>query len=88
MTARLTDEMRKALAQQGNRFAYVEDPQTHMNYVLLPKAEYDRIRSLVEAGDNSVRVAYEAQNQVARAQGWDDPEMDIYENYDQHKKTA
>ena len=84
----LPDEMRQALAEGGSKPLYVEDPQTRMSYVLLPKSEYDRLCELLGINDASVADTYALQEAVARDAGWDDPIMDEYNNYDQRKKTA
>ena len=88
MTTTLTDEMRQALALSGKAPVYVEDPQTKVRYVLVSKADYDRIGSLLDIDEANIAETYAFQESVAHAQGWDDPQMDEYNDYDQRKKTA
>ncbi|MBI3862187.1 MAG: hypothetical protein HY290_09860 [Planctomycetia bacterium] len=87
MTPKLTSEMREALLQQPGQPVTVEDDQTHLHYVLLPLSVYQRVRLIF--GDESFDVTdtYAAQSAVAGAAGWDDPEMDVYDQYDVHRKT-
>jgi hypothetical protein len=85
MTPKLTAEMREALLQKPGQPVTVEDDQTHLQYVLLPLEDYYRVRSIF--GDESFDVAdaYAEQSAVAGAAGWDDPEMDVYDDYDSHR---
>jgi len=62
--------------------ARVTDPHTQQPFVLVPAEEYDRMAQAEELA--ALRETYPAQDAVARANGWDDPEMDIYNDYDAH----
>ncbi len=77
--------MRQALLEKPGQPVTVEDDQTHLHYVLLPIKVYQCVRSIF--GDESFEVVdtYAAQSAVAGAAGWDDPAMDIYDNYDSHR---
>jgi hypothetical protein len=50
------------------------------NEVLL---QWLRLLLLDESPD--IDIAAHAQSMVASAAGWDDPEMDVYEDYDVHR---
>ncbi len=79
--------MRAALVHKAGQPVTVEDDQTHLQYVLLPLNVYQRVRAIF--GDDSFDVADEAisaQSAVAGAAGWDDPEMDVYDDYDSHRQ--
>ena len=78
MTVRMNDELRQALAQSGGEPLRVVDPQSNATYVVVPSDEYDRLRADLD----SVRSAYPLQEAVARAEGWDDPMLDEYADYD------
>ena len=86
MTPKLTVEMREALLQQPGQPVTVEDDQTHLHYVLLPLNVYQRVRSLFADDSFDVTDSYAAQSAVAGAAGWDDPEMEVYDRYDDHRK--
>lgn len=43
------------------------DPKTNETYVLLKQDTYERMRRIVDG--------------FARSAGWDDPELDVYEQY-------
>ena len=85
MIPKLTPEMREALQQTAGQPVTVEDDQTHRHYVLLPLSLYQRVQLLF--GDETFDVAdtYAAQSAVAGAAGWDDPGMEVYDDYDSHR---
>lgn len=60
----------------------VSDPETLRDYVVLRAEEYDQLAAL---GEFTVREAYPLMDEVARKEGWDDPEMDVYDLYRQPK---
>lgn len=84
MTPKLTPEMREALQNKAGQPVTVEDEQTHLHYVLLPLDVYERVQSIF-ADDFDVTDSYAAQSKVAGASGWDDKEMDVYDDYDAHR---
>ena len=63
----------------------VIDPVTQKVYVLLASDIFDRFKALLDDEPFDVRDTYAAQSAAAGAAGWDDPEMDVYDNYDAHK---
>jgi hypothetical protein len=79
MTPILTDEQRRAL-QTTTAPVRVLDPQTNETYVLLRAEVYERIKDLVEPQEEEfdIREAYPLMDEVARKEGWEDPEMDCY----------
>ena len=85
MSIKLTDEMREALRNGSEQPVTLEDGQTRRQYVLLPLEVFQRIQSVLSDDVFAVEDAYAAQSAVAGAAGWDDPEMDIYDHYDEHK---
>lgn len=87
MPPKLTAEMRDALLQHSGQPITVEDDQTHLCYLLIPLNVYQRVRSIFADESFDVTDAYGAQSAAAGAAGWDDPEMDVYDQYDAHQKT-
>lgn len=79
--------MRIAIQHTAGQPVRVKDDQTHVEYVLLPLDLYERMRNLVVDDSFDVRDSYAAQSAVAGAAGWDDAEMDVYDNYDAHRHT-
>lgn len=88
MTPKLTDEMRQALQATSGRPVTVKDEQTRMEYVLMPLAIYRRLAALFGDDRFDVTDTYAAQSAAAGASGWDDPEMDVYDDYDAHRRKS
>lgn len=74
--------MRDEITRQSGGPVVVEDDATESLYVLLPMDQY---RSLFDDSDFDLAETYAAQSAVAGASGWDDPEMDRYDNYDANR---
>ena len=87
MILKLTDEMRDALRGTASEALKIEDDQTHQQYVLVPLSVYQRVAALLVDEPFDVTETYAAQSAAAGASGWDDPEMDVYDNYDANKPT-
>jgi hypothetical protein len=81
----LTKEQRHAIA--GAESPVVLDPETRQSYVLVRKELFDRIKALLYddsewTSDEQVTLLAESGRQA----GWDAPEMDVYDNYDENRK--
>jgi hypothetical protein len=61
----LTREQHESL--NGETPPRVHDPQTNETYVLVRADVYERMRAIID--------------DVTRRAGWDDPELDAYEQY-------
>jgi hypothetical protein len=61
----LTDEQREELKQPGE--TRVRDPKTNETYVLVRADVFERMRAVL--GSKALRA------------GWDDPVLDVYEQY-------
>jgi hypothetical protein len=77
-------ELVEALRQAGGGPIRVIDPQTNVEYVVLPAAAYDRVRPMLD-DDFPSEAVFEAQIESAAAAGWDDPALDIYNDLDPRK---
>ncbi len=76
----LTDEQRSALHAVDDRGPVrIVDSKTNRTYVLIRADLYDRYRALFTADEFDVAEAYSAMDDVARREGWLDPEMDAYD---------
>jgi hypothetical protein len=80
MTVNLSADQQQALAARPGVPLRVIDPRTNETYVLLPLEQYEQVRALFEDDDFDVRDAYPLMDEVARREGWDDPEMDGYDD--------
>ncbi|HEX8199551.1 MAG TPA: hypothetical protein VF590_03625 [Isosphaeraceae bacterium] len=90
----LTPEQRQLVEQAGGEPVRLEDPATHEEYVLLRRDVYEHLRKLeaaerlgpspCEDGEFHPRDAYAAVDR-AFAEGWDDPKMAEYDEYETHR---
>jgi hypothetical protein len=88
MSVELTQEQLQAIRSQGETPLYMLDPQTQAWYVLVSASQYERIEPLLVASEDlDVRETYAHQDRVAQAEGWSDPVMDQYDDYDAHRGT-
>ena len=81
MTA-LTPELRKAILDSGDQPVDVFDPQTQQRYVLLRAEAYERLQLLLEQKPLSQEEQRRLLSMAGKHAGWDDPEMDIYNDLD------
>jgi hypothetical protein len=84
----LTDQQRQELRRTNKTEVRLADPDTGQEYVIVRAEVYDRLRSVL--GDDwipeeQLRLLAESGQRA----GWDDPAMDVYDNYDEnHKKLC
>ena len=87
MSIELTEPLQQALDAATGEPLRVVDPRTQECYVLLRAEVYDRLKALVY--DDSPPSEEERRRQLAASgerAGWTDPEMDVYDNYDENRK--
>ena len=85
MVTQLTSEQRQDLEQHGNHPVPVVDPVTNAVYFLVPGDLFERLKALFDDEPFDIRETYAAQSAAA---GWDDPEMDVYNDYDANKPVS
>lgn len=78
----LTPELQQALDAHTAGPPHFVDPRTNKAYVLLAEDQYERIKALLEQGDELCDT-YPAQVESAMRAGWDAPEMNEYDRYDE-----
>ena len=86
MSISLSTEQRQALADRPGEPIELVDEVSQARFVLLPAEQFERIKVLLSADEFDVRETYAAQSAALGAAGWDDPELDIYNDYDAHRK--
>jgi len=87
MTPKLSNEQRQAInEQQPGEPVYVVDATTQEKWVLVPDGTYQKIRALLGDEPLDIRETYPIQDNVAAANGWNDPAMHDYNDYDTHRK--
>lgn len=80
----LTPELRQAIAQSGDEPIRLVDPETNTTYVVVRADIYEQYKA--EADDIDIRAMYPLIDEVFGREGWDDPAMDIYDDYEAHKR--
>jgi hypothetical protein len=83
----LTNEQHAALGKVSGMDAVpVFDPGDNRTYFLVPAEVYERLRK--QGGDetNAVETLYPLMDDVAASEGWNDPEMDVYDQLDPRKQ--
>lgn len=81
----LTEDQRRA-ARESQQPIRLVDPDTHEEYLLIRADLFERIRPLFEDDpltDSEQRFLLRQAGQLA---GWDDPEMDVYNDLDPRRK--
>ena len=82
----LTPELRQAIAQSGNEPVRLVDPETNTTYVLMRADVYEQSKASAETDDMDIRAMYPLIDEVFGREGWDDPAMDLYDDYEAHKR--
>lgn len=83
MAATLSEELQRAITDQGEAPVEVLDPATNRTYVLIPREQYERLRPLFGADPVTPLEQRQLLRDVGRRAGWDDPRMDAYDRYDE-----
>ena len=83
MVPKLTDDLREAIEARGGEPLYLVDA-TNQRYVLMRAEQFEKVKALVGEDDLDPRETYPLIDEVMR-EDWDDPAMDIYNDYDAHR---
>lgn len=86
MSVPLSNELRQAIADRPGELLELVDGSSNARYVLVPADQFDRIKALVGAEDFTLEDTYCAQSEALAQAGWDDPELDVYNDYDGHRQ--
>jgi hypothetical protein len=86
MTIQLTEEQ-WANVQGGEAPVRVNDPARNETFVLVRSDVYDRFKSLFEEDPVSEQERLFQLQQFGKRAGWDDPEMDAYDQLDPRRKS-
>ena len=84
MSIKLTEQQQRALDAEGETLGVI-DPRTNQTYVLVPAEVYQRFRSIFN-DDFGSEDAFRAQIESAAEAGWNDPEMDVYNELDPRRQ--
>jgi hypothetical protein len=82
MTIQLTDSQWFDISQGQETPVRVCDPSHNANFVLVRAEVYERFKSLFEDDPVTEQERLFHLEQFAKRAGWNDPEMDIYDDLD------
>jgi len=86
MTTKLPDDLRQAIEQEGGSPVHLVDAATNLHYVLMRAEQYENLSAQFAEGEFDARELYPLMAKSAASAGWDDPDLDAYNDYDAHKK--
>lgn len=88
MSPKLNDDLVSALDAQGNVPLKTVHPVTGKFYFLVSEERYERLKPLFEDDPLTLEEQRFQLRETGRRAGWDEPAMDAYDEYDQHRSQA
>jgi hypothetical protein len=88
MPPTLTDELVQALERQGNLPLRTIHPSTGRTFFLVSEEHFQRVRPLFGVDPITEKEQRFLLEQMGSRAGWDDPVMDAYNQYDEHRNQA
>jgi hypothetical protein len=88
MSPILTDDLVSALEAHGNAPLKTVHPVTGKVYFLVSEERYERLKPLFEDDPLTLEEQRFQLREAGRRAGWDEPAMDAYDEYDQHRPQA
>jgi hypothetical protein len=85
MVVHLNDELQRAVHEGGDRPVEAVDPRTSKVYILIERELYDRLKPLFEGEPASQQEQRDLLRRAGKRAGWDEPEMDAYDHYDEQR---
>ena len=86
MPIQLTDAQWADIARGSDVPVRVSDPARSATFVLVRADVYERFRSLFEEDPVTERERRFQLEQFGKRAGWDDPEMDVYDDLDPRRR--
>ena len=88
MTTKIPDDLRQAIENEGGSPLHLVDAATNAHYVLMRADQYEILSGLLAEGQKfDVRELYPLMAKSAASAGWDDPDLDAYNDYDARKNS-
>jgi hypothetical protein len=85
MATELSEALSRAVNEHGGRPVEVVDPHTKRVYVLVSREHFERLKPLFAEDPPTLQEQRELLRQAGKRAGWDDPAMDVYDDYDMHQ---
>jgi hypothetical protein len=86
MPIQFTEDQWALVVGTAERPVRVTDPACNNTYVLVQENVYERFKSLFEADPVTEQERLFQLEQFGKRAGWDDPEMDVYNDLDPRRK--
>jgi len=78
----ITKEQRQAVKEHPDKPVPLVDPETRQTFILLRTEVYERLKRLLyDDSEFLIQDAYPLLDEMAAKAGWDDPAMDIYNDF-------
>ncbi|MCY3553220.1 MAG: hypothetical protein OXH39_22395 [Candidatus Poribacteria bacterium] len=89
MVITLTKEIQKAIKDSQEDPVRLVDPETNVEYVVLPVETFERMRKGVYYDDGPITEEEQTALliEMGLSIGWDDPEMDVYNDLDPRRES-
>ena len=87
MMIQLTNEQWADVSRQIDLPIRVSDPSQRQSFVLVPSDVYEQFRALFEDVPLTEQERQFHLQQFGKRAGWDDPEMDVYDELDPRRKS-
>ncbi|SFH57650.1 hypothetical protein [Planctomicrobium piriforme] len=86
MHLKLTEEIESAVMRQGGPL-HVFGTDESTTYVIMTAVQFEQIRVLLNEGLLPLETKLGLLRQAGKRAGWDDPEMDAYDHYDENHRS-
>ena len=88
MTPVLTEQQRQVLEAEHGRPVPVVDERTRRVYYLISAEQFEAVKALFTEEPFDARELYTLTAKTAAEAGWNDPTMDAYDHYDDHRPQS
>ena len=85
MTLVITDDLRQVLDAERGQPVKIVDEQTSRVYYVISAEQFEAVRALFAEDEFAPRELYPLISKTAWEAGWNDPQMDDYDDYDEHR---
>jgi hypothetical protein len=85
MSIPLNADVANALDQHGNVPLATVHPVTGKVFFVVSAEQFERLKPLFEDVPKSFEEQHFELEQLGKHAGWDDPNMDAYDKYDEHR---
>ncbi len=85
----ISEELKQAVQDSKDNFVRLVDPETNAEYVVLPAKTFDQIQEglFYDDGPLSDEEQSELLVEMGLSMGWDNPEMDVYNELDPRRNN-